>query len=131
MNSSLTGLGFARRLARRARKRRRQLENRERRTVGRGAARRHRKPAAIVRLPGPGHRHSRGRLPDTTPKEFARALRRAGFTDVHQKGSHLTLRHPDGRRAMVPMHPRPLKPHVLRLKLKQAGVSEEHFRELV
>ena len=34
------------------------------------------------------------RLAETTSKHVARALRRAGFLDDHQKGSHLTIATP-------------------------------------
>jgi predicted RNA binding protein YcfA (HicA-like mRNA interferase family) len=71
------------------------------------------------------------RLPETTAKHLARALRKAGFFDDHQEGSHLTFRHGDGRRVTVPMHPGAIKRHLVKLILKQAGLSEDDFRELL
>lgn len=71
------------------------------------------------------------RLPETTPKHVARALRQAGFLDDHQKGSHLILRHPDGRRVTVPMHPGALKRSLLKFILKQAQLTEEEFRKIL
>ncbi|CAN5755847.1 type II toxin-antitoxin system HicA family toxin [soil metagenome] len=44
------------------------------------------------------------RLPSMTAHELVRVLERCGFERVRQSGSHLILRHPDGRRVTVPMH---------------------------
>lgn len=71
------------------------------------------------------------RLPEKSPKHVARALRKAGFLDDHQKGSHLVLRHPDGRRITLPMHPGDLKRYILKSILKQAGLTEDYFRKLL
>ena len=71
------------------------------------------------------------KLPRVTPAELVRALARAGFVRDHQKGSHLTLRHLDGRRAIVPMHRRVLPTGTTHEILKQAGLSVEEFRGLL
>jgi predicted RNA binding protein YcfA (HicA-like mRNA interferase family) len=34
-----------------------------------------------------------------------KALGRIGFFPVRQKGSHLFLKHPDGRSTVIPVHP--------------------------
>ena len=44
------------------------------------------------------------RLPSMTAAELVRILERRGFERVRQSGSHLILRHSDGRRVTVPMH---------------------------
>lgn len=44
------------------------------------------------------------RLPSMTAPELMRILERRGFERVRQSGSHLILRHSDGRRVTVPMH---------------------------
>ena len=44
------------------------------------------------------------RLPVLSGRQVVTALTRAGFAKVSQKGSHVKLRHPDGRTAIVPMH---------------------------
>jgi len=44
------------------------------------------------------------RLPSITATELVRLLERRGFEAVRQSGSHLVLRHSDGRRVTVPMH---------------------------
>jgi predicted RNA binding protein YcfA (HicA-like mRNA interferase family) len=72
------------------------------------------------------------RLPSVRPRQVVAVLRRLGFIEHHQRGSHLFLWHPQAQRmATVPIHPRDLKLGTLKAILKQAGVSEEQFRELL
>jgi len=72
------------------------------------------------------------RLPNATPKEVVKALERGGFVRTSQKGSHLYLYH-DGREVMttVPMHPGDLPRWLLKKIIKQAGFTEDEFRELL
>ncbi len=44
------------------------------------------------------------RLPVLTAQEILAVLRQHGFVQVRQSGSHVVLRHPDGRRTTVPLH---------------------------
>ena len=44
------------------------------------------------------------RWPRLRGREVTAALRRAGFVVLRIKGSHHFLRHPDGRRTVVPLH---------------------------
>ncbi len=44
------------------------------------------------------------RLSAITPKKALRKLKRAGFIEHHQRGSHLVLKHPDGRMVVLPIH---------------------------
>ena len=44
------------------------------------------------------------RLPRVTGRELIAALAGAGFEVVRVRGSHHFLRHPDGRRTVVPAH---------------------------
>ena len=37
------------------------------------------------------------KLPQVKPKDIVRALEKAGFIKTRQTGSHLFLKHPDGR----------------------------------
>ncbi len=73
------------------------------------------------------------KLPRITVKELLRALRRAGWADDHQTGSHLFLRHPTGSgTVVVPMHARVvIKPKTLQSILDQAGLSADELRELL
>ena len=69
-------------------------------------------------------------LPQLSGAEAVRALGRAGFEQVSQRGSHVKVRHPDGRMAIVPLH-RELAPGTLRSILRQAGLSTDQVRELL
>ena len=44
------------------------------------------------------------RLPARSAKDIIAVLKRHGFTQVRQSGSHAVFRHPNGRRATVPVH---------------------------
>jgi predicted RNA binding protein YcfA (HicA-like mRNA interferase family) len=37
-------------------------------------------------------------------KKVAKALEKLGFEQIRQRGSHLFLRHPDGRTTIIPVH---------------------------
>lgn len=69
-------------------------------------------------------------LPIVSGKEVIAALSHAGFVKVSQKGSHVKVRHKDGRQAIIPLHDE-LAPGTLRSVLKQAGISVEEFRKLL
>ena len=66
------------------------------------------------------------------PKEMVAALKRAGFVEHHQAGSHLYLWHPtEQRMTTVSMHSKDLPRPVMKKILKQAGLSESEFRKLL
>jgi len=66
------------------------------------------------------------RLPTLTARERIAVLERRGFVRVRQSGSHLVLRHPDGRRATVPVHPgRDLGRGLLRQIMRDADLTVE------
>lgn len=73
------------------------------------------------------------KLPTVTPKQLIRALERAGFFIHHQKGSHITLKHPDfpGKRVVVPYHAGDIKKGLLRGVLKDADLTVEQLIELL
>jgi predicted RNA binding protein YcfA (HicA-like mRNA interferase family) len=62
-------------------------------------------------------------------REVLAKLRRAGFDEVRQSGSHKVLRHPDGRQTYVAMHTGDVPEGTFRKILKQAGISFEQFKE--
>jgi len=72
------------------------------------------------------------RLPMLTAREMRQALRRGGFIDHHQTGSHLYMLHPGtGKLTTVPMHPGDLERWLLKEIIQQAGLTEDEFRELL
>ncbi len=55
-------------------------------------------------------------------------LRRLGFNEVRQRGSHKQYRHPDGRGTTVPFHPgRDISPTLLRQIVKDIGLTIQEF----
>jgi len=65
-----------------------------------------------------------------TPREVISKLKRAGFEEVRQTGSHLFLRHPDGRLTFIAMHRGDIPQGTLQKILKQAHLNEEAFKAL-
>ena len=63
-------------------------------------------------------------------KEVLRRLQRAGFEVRRQSGSHVVLRHIDGRQTYVAMHTGDVPNGTFQAILKQAGLSEDQFRNL-
>lgn len=57
--------------------------------------------------------------------QAVRALRRLGFIEIRQTGSHRILRK-DKRTVVVPQH-RPIKPGTLKGLIEQAGLTLEVF----
>src|SRR4051812_3031903 len=63
-------------------------------------------------------------------REVLARLQRAGFVVRRQSGSHLVMRHSDGRQTYVAMHTKDVPTGTFRSILKQAGLTEEEFRDL-
>jgi len=73
------------------------------------------------------------RLPVLTGQKTMAALRRDGFMVKRRESSHVTLWHPQRKRAVtVPDHgSRPLRRGILRAVIRDAGLSVEEFRRLL
>jgi predicted RNA binding protein YcfA (HicA-like mRNA interferase family) len=72
------------------------------------------------------------RLPTLTARKLIQALEKAGFVLVRQRGSHYQMkRGSDGRRTTIPVHGDDINRSLLKLILKQAGLGEDEFRELL
>lgn len=65
-----------------------------------------------------------------TPKRLVAALKRLGFYEVRQKGSHLQLKR-GNLLVTVPMHPGDVSPGVFRSILRQARLSLKELREVL
>jgi predicted RNA binding protein YcfA (HicA-like mRNA interferase family) len=65
-------------------------------------------------------------------KEVVKALENIGFEQIRQKGSHLFLRHPDGRTTIVPMHPtEKIGRGMINKIIKDAKITREEWIELI
>ncbi len=65
-------------------------------------------------------------------EKVIKVLVKLGFIVVRQKGSHVILKHPDGRVTVVPVHRgEELGRGILREILKDAGIDKNEFLELL
>ncbi len=72
------------------------------------------------------------RLPRIRAEEVIRALTAAGFQIVRQRGSHVFLKHADGRATVVSVHRgEELGPGILSKILRDTELSREDFIRLV
>jgi predicted RNA binding protein YcfA (HicA-like mRNA interferase family) len=71
-------------------------------------------------------------LPILKARELITALQKAGFETIRQKGSHVRLKHPDGRVVTVPVHPgQDIGRGLLRKILRDAELSRDEFLNLL
>ena len=71
-------------------------------------------------------------LPVLTARRIITALNKAGFVVIRQKGSHIRLRHPDGRIVTVPDHRgQDIGRGLLRKILRDADLSRDEFVALL
>ena len=71
------------------------------------------------------------RLPVLSAKEVVRTLEQIGFQVVRQRGSHIRLRHEDGRVVTVPVHGgQDISRGLLRKILRGAEVSPQELEDL-
>jgi predicted RNA binding protein YcfA (HicA-like mRNA interferase family) len=73
------------------------------------------------------------KLPAVTARQLLRVLKRAGFVEDRQKGSHIILFHPQKRtRTVVPVHSgKTLKKPLLAAILNDAGLTLQEFLDMV
>ncbi|WEU40263.1 MAG: type II toxin-antitoxin system HicA family toxin [Candidatus Odinarchaeum yellowstonii] len=61
-----------------------------------------------------------------------RVLNKLGFQIIRRKGSHIFLKHPDGRATVVPFHPDEDIGRGLLMKIiKDTKISKEKFMEMI
>lgn len=71
-------------------------------------------------------------LPILNARKLIAALEKAGFETIRQKGSHLRLRHVDGRVVTVPVHPgQDIGRGLLRKILRDAELNRDEFLDLL
>ena len=69
-----------------------------------------------------------GKLPLLTAKELIKILNKFGFQGIRQKGSHVYLKHQDGRCTVVPLHAgKEIGRGLLKRILNETDVSREEF----
>ena len=71
-------------------------------------------------------------LPILTADELITALAKAGFIRTRQAGSHVILRHADGRSTVVPMHKdEDIDRRLLAKILRQVGMTQQDLAKLL
>ncbi len=63
------------------------------------------------------------RPPQVRPKDLVKTLLKLGFKADRQTGSHVFLKHPDGRLTSVSVHPGTIPPGTMRAILKQTKIK--------
>ncbi|HIU03078.1 MAG TPA: type II toxin-antitoxin system HicA family toxin [Candidatus Onthocola gallistercoris] len=59
-----------------------------------------------------------------TPKEMIKLLKKNGFQEISQNGSHVKMENPENKRTViVPYHSKDLKKGLEQALLKQAGLK--------
>jgi predicted RNA binding protein YcfA (HicA-like mRNA interferase family) len=72
------------------------------------------------------------KLPVVKPKELVKALKRAGFEPIRQKGSHIFMESPDRPDGItVPVHGKAIPKGLLKAILNQADISVDELLELL
>ena len=72
------------------------------------------------------------RLPSLTGEQVIKALGKTGFQVLRQRGSHIYLKHPDGRATVVPVHKgESVGRGLVRKIMHDAELSREEFLKLL
>ena len=72
------------------------------------------------------------RLPILSGRKVIRALEQIGFEVVRQKGSHVRLKHEDGRVVTVPVHVgQDISRGLLRKILRDAELTSQKLKDLL
>lgn len=68
------------------------------------------------------------KLPVVKAKRLLATLKKLGFYKHHQAGSHIQLKHPDGRRTTIPYHPtKEIRRGTLKAIIDDLEMSGEEF----
>ena len=73
------------------------------------------------------------KLPQITANELIKIFQKIGFKVIRQSGSHVFLRHDDGRTTVVPNHPGEKLDRGLLNKIikKDVKITREDFEKLI
>ena len=68
------------------------------------------------------------RLPILNAREVIRALEKAGFKRIRQKGSHVFMQHPNGNTTLIPLHSgRDIDRALLQKIIADTGITQKEF----
>ena len=70
------------------------------------------------------------KLPLLSGRQVVAALERLGFKEIHRKGSHVKMKHPDGRLMVFPFHDE-VDRFTLKGALRDGEVMVEDFLKAV
>lgn len=70
------------------------------------------------------------KLPLLSGRQVLAALQRLGFAEIHRKGSHVKMEHPDGRRIVFPFHDEVYR-YTLKGALRDGSIEVEDFLRAV
>ncbi len=70
------------------------------------------------------------KLPVLSGKQVLAALKRLGFNEVHRKGSHVKMKHADGRIVVFPFHDE-VDRYTLKGALRDADVDLDEFLDFI
>lgn len=72
------------------------------------------------------------RLPTLKAKQIIKALKKLGFVEKRQSGSHIFFSHPDGRTTVVPRHPgKDICRGLTKKILKDIEIRQEEFIKIL
>jgi predicted RNA binding protein YcfA (HicA-like mRNA interferase family) len=70
------------------------------------------------------------KIPVLSGRQVLTALQRLGFVELHRRGSHVKMEHPDGRRTVFPFHDE-LDRRTLKGALQDADIDVQQFLDAV
>jgi predicted RNA binding protein YcfA (HicA-like mRNA interferase family) len=71
-------------------------------------------------------------LPAVTGADLVSTLRKIGFTIERQRGSHVFMKHPDGRATVVPVHAKEtVGPGLFSKIMRDIDLSKDEFHDLI
>ena len=72
------------------------------------------------------------KLPVIKAKKLLKIVQKAGFFKFHQAGSHIQMKHRDGRRITIPFHPsQEIRRGTLKGIIDDMNLSVEEFKKLL
>ncbi len=72
------------------------------------------------------------RITPIDPYRLIKILAKIGFKPIRQKGSHIILMSEQRIRIVIPVHPgKKIKPSLIRVIIKEAGLMRDEYFELL